>query len=285
MPRVAENEPHYTFRLMRVETIEDELGFPIRTETPTDVTWEPRSATTIIGNVLEPPFGAGAWWGYRIGLEGVVAEWLADEVDNFRHMTEILRDPEALEDYLKSREFDPNHSVGDAQDRGNEAHDFLEAMMNGVPWVGPFTPHIESIQRWLEKVLFPQIANGHPKYGAYISHDTEGKVFHTRENYAGSFDLALTWEAGTEITDLKTHKPANGFTKPGQGPAYLKDRVQCLFYRKAWEHMGKGPTCGQRVMVARDNRARDVLEDTREVPDELWLKILELDRILEEVGK
>jgi hypothetical protein len=245
---------------------------------PTEHTHKLRSVTTIIGAVIPKPFGAGAWWGYRVGMEGVAT--LLDALSEMPRPATA----EGVEAVLKGQGYDPNRSLESAGGRGTAAHNVLEALAAGDRKTAERRAAFELDSEgtnYSSAVISWWDAQDWTERGDVVS---ERPVWSFRHGYQGTLDLAILESVGVngvEILDLKTHKPASGFTKPGFGPAYLSDLVQLRAYRIAWEEMGLGSTIGQRVIIARENG--NWLEDRREVPAELWLQCLEMDRLLREV--
>jgi hypothetical protein len=284
MGRVAGDEPGYTFALCRVsyedaERTPDEIlkgGKPgkRRVLTPTDDAIVLPSASTIIGEVLAKPPSAMAWWGYRVALQAVY------DMPDGRYDS-----AEELEEHIKANGgATPNTSLEDAGDRGNQAHEVLECLAAGKNDKAAMIAQDEAkyegteygkavIDWWIQRVE-PCLDTG--EITQVLS---EVKVWSLDDKYAGTFDLALHWEEfnpGWEILDLKTHKPASGFTKPGKGPAYISDVTQIRAYRKAFEECGLGDTVAQRVIIARDKDYRGKgrwLEDRREVPYEFFRQL------------
>jgi hypothetical protein len=296
MARIAGDSPHYEFRLCRIT----KSGIA----KPTSYGFGLVSVSTFIGEVMGKPAGAMSWWGYRIGLDGVVEALIDGEsIDDL--------DREALEELLKQRGVSPNMRRDEAGKRGNNAHQILEWLAQGYNAEEP----PQSVQTWNsnnDEVAFRTIAEAYAedeertegtRYGFAVIDwwDTqiqpfidngligavraEVPVWSLLLGYAGQFDLAVLWVPpefdhppglyaeqyadGWEIVDLKTHKPAEGFTKPGKGAGYVSEAAQILAYRMAWEEMGLGKTIGQRTLVARDKTYRGAcwVEDFREVDE------------------
>lgn len=250
MPRLAGNDPGYEFRIMR--------SGPGGSKTASPWGFTLDSVTTIISEVIPKPFAAGTWYGYRLGLEAVNGKDLRGIPD--------------LEAYLTSRGFNPNQRLDSTRDRGYIAHDVLELLV-GEPDAG-----IALGVCYVEESLFGT-KYGRGVYDWWLSQTatfrarvrSEVPVWSLKLGYAGTADLIVP---GAEILDLKTHKPAAGFTKPGQGPAYLGDLVQLRAYAMAWEEMGNAALQKSRIVIARSNGKW--LEDTRQVPESFWLKCLEM---------
>jgi len=258
MARIAGDSPNYEFRLCRMVE-----GIPI----PTSHGFGLPSVSTIIKATLGKPASAMSWWGFRIGLDGVVAA-LADG-----ESLEGLA-PEDLEELLKARKVSPNMRLKEAGDRGNAAHAVLEDLAAGEysearksavaeeTEVG--TRYGWAVIEWWEARIQEMIDSGN-----ILEVRSEVPVWSIEHRYAGQLDLAILWDGpkAWEILDLKTHKPASGFTKPGAGAGYLSDSLQIMAYRKAWEEMELGETIGQRIIIARDRayRGSSWLEDNREV--------------------
>lgn len=271
---IAGDADFYTFAMCRVhEGEKDGKGEVIpRWLEPTENEFDLDRVTHIISEVLAKPPQAMAWWGYRIAMQGIaaLAPLEITEGATAEEVEKIVRETVGL---------DPNRTLDEAGNRGQAAHDVLEALALGD------RPTAESIAE-------TEYANDGTQHGRAVIAwwDAQGfdltmvvsekRLWSLRHGYAGSTDLAVLeqpGQAGTEIVDLKTHKPASGFTKPGFGPAYLSDLVQVRAYRIAWEEMGFGPTVGNRIIIARENGKW--LEDRREVDPALWFTILEAYRI------
>jgi hypothetical protein len=271
MGRIAGDAPGYTFRLCRVKGD----GAIV---TATRYGFEMPSVSTFIGEVMGKPAGAMSWWGFRIGLKGV-AELLERDVTA---LIDAGNDPEALEAVLKEAGINPNMKLEEAGDRGDAAHTVLEKLAAGDHAAASSLAAQETLEQgteygqaviefWNDEIQ-PEI-----DAGAITQVLSEVPVWSIKHWYAGTFDLALLWSSegdlsenvkdGWEILDLKTHKPASGFTKPGFGPAYVSDVTQIRAYRMAFEELGAAETIGQRVIVARDKAYRGVryLQDAREV--------------------
>jgi len=287
MARIAGDAPGYSFRLCRMTN-----GFA----TPTSHGFDLISVSTFIGDVMGKPAGAMSYWGFRIGMSGVVDALAEGEaLDGL--------DAETLEELLKQRGVSPNMRLAEAGDRGNNAHQILEWIAAGWDEEGPEAnaeepsfrmvaeAYAEDEERtagtrygwgvieWWDQQVQPQIDCG------YIDEvHAEVPVWSLKHRFAGQFDLAIHWsdraaeggqEPGYEVLDLKTHKPASGFTKPGQGPGYVSEAAQIRAYRMAWEEMGLGKTIGQRIVLARDRayRGQTWVEDFREVSEDFVLAL------------
>lgn len=255
MPRLAGDKKSYTFRMMR--------NGPGGALTASPYGFELDSVTSIIGEVIPKPFAAGTWYGFRMGLEGIA--------ENPSAFSPGLG-ADKLEENLKKVDWDPNKRLDKSRDRGYVAHDVLELFAHGEDEIA------------LGVCLVEEELYG-TRYGAAVAAwwalngatglHSEVPVFSLANRYAGTVDLI---KPGKEVIDLKTHKPAVGFTKVGKGPAYLSDLIQVRAYRMAWEEMGNAPLQGNRIVVVRSNGK--FLEDTREVSEELWLKTLEMYRLM-----
>jgi hypothetical protein len=265
VPRIAGDNPGYTFALL------DQSG----EERSSEYRFELPSVTTILTEVLSIPAGAMAWWGFRIAVRGVV------ELATALGAEHLPLDEAELEHELRAAGFDPGRSLSDAADRGRAAHQVLEYLALGARDQAEIAAAEEEardgtrygravIAWWDERVTWDGWHAEHP-------------VWSLRHGYAGTADLiAWTDDGVLEVVDLKTHKPASGFTLPGRGPAYFKDLLQIRAYRLAWEEMTGATTTGQRVVVARENGAW--LEDTREVSAETWLGVLHLYGLMQAFG-
>lgn len=290
MPRVAGDEPGYTFALCQVTYEDVELTAAEILEgkqerrivlTPTDDAIVFPSASTIIKETLGKPASAMAWWGFRIGVDKVTEIIAAgDGVDILQ-----CEDRGSLEAVLKEHGANPNMTLDSAGDRGNSAHGILELLADGQLGEAEDAAAVEAresgteygfaVLEWWNEQVQPFIDSGQ-----ILEVRSEQRVWSLEDRYAGTFDLALLWswdagddeKRGWEVLDLKTHKPAQGFTKPGQGGGYLSDVIQIRAYRKAFEEMGLGRTIGQRVILARDKayRKQRWVEDRREADYELF---------------
>jgi hypothetical protein len=268
--RIAGDAPGYTFRLCRVQG-DGALVVPTR------YGFEMPSVSTFIGEVMGKPAGAMSWWGFRIGLKGV-AELLERDVTA---LIDAGSDPEALEAVLKDAGINPNMKLKEAGDRGDAAHTVLEKLAVGDNAAAASLAAQETLEHdtgygWAVIEWWAEQIAPHLESGAIVEVLSEVPVWSIKHWYAGTFDLGILWSPegehesirdGWEILDLKTHRPASGFTKPGSGPAYISDVTQIRAYRMAFEELG-GVTIGQRVIVARDKAYRGVryLQDDREVP-------------------
>lgn len=281
---VAGNNDYYTWRLVK----ETELGSVIvEDEEPLLF---PR-ISHIIKEVVAVPPSAMAWWGFRIFRDGIVDAFGEDPMT----AAEAVESAEALEALLKERGVNPNMSRDSAGSRGTAAHTVLELLAGGEPMMAEGEADIEAaefgteygravIAFWQEKVQ-PFIEDGQ-----ILEVLSEKRVRSIRHWYQGTFDLGIKWApsyiaempdedlpGGWEILDLKTHKPADGFTLRGAG--YDSDAFQIRAYRMAFEEMGLGKTIGQRTIVARGTGKRAAgtyLEDAREVSEQAVKNIIAL---------
>lgn len=282
MPRLAGNDPGYRWELSP-ETLEWVL---IDKNTGEATQWRfdqspvlsLDSVTTILKETLGKPAGAMSWWGYRVALNGVADSLQADPdaiID--------AADASALEGLLKERGISPNMSLDSASSRGTNAHTVLEVLADGNPQYAEElaaeevdtagTQYGYGVIAWWDTMIAPHIANGE-----ILEVVSERPVWSLRLGYAGTLDLAIHWrDWDWEVTDLKTHKPAAGFTKPGQGCAYISDVIQIGAYRRAWEELGLGKTTRQRVVIARENGKW--LEDAREVEPGIFDHLLQVYRM------
>lgn len=286
MARIVGDSPNYRFALMRLVEVKD----GVHAWRATDYTFDLPSVSRIKEETLGIPSGAMAWHGYRIAIAGMAemfgdTDAVADALDN--------HDAKTIEAVLRERGCDPNKALSETADRGAEAHDVLELLANEKRTQAEKLAAKETKERgtlygqavinaW-DQEYAPYIANG-----SILEIRTELPVWSLKWGFGGQFDLAVHWIAGNEmsnrpqgwsIDDLKTHKPADGFTKPGRGPAYLSDVVQARFYRMAWEEMGLGPTVGNRIIIARGEGTKTAgkfVMDDREVPEALCRGLLEL---------
>jgi len=258
LPRIAGDNPGYQFRMMR--------NGPGGKLTATPYGFELPSVTTIISATIPKPFSAGAWYGYRMGIEGVLAEYKGKA---------LPANAEMLEKKLSERGLNPNQQLDVSRNRGFAAHDVLELLAKGEEArandlarreeAEDSTAYGRAVLRWWKEV------------GRFHTWKAEQPVFSLKHGYAGTADLI----SATEVVDLKTHKPMVGFTKDGKGPAYLSDLIQLRAYRTAWEEMGNPAPQGNRIVIARPNG--NYLEDNREVPESLWLQCIEMWNHLKEV--
>lgn len=276
MSRLVGDSPTYRFSLMRLDTVQTKNG-PIRKWKATDHTFDLPSVSLIKDQTLGIPSGAMSWHGYRVAIEGM-KEILRDP----EALVPALDDPELLEEHLRERGCDPNKSLTAAADRGSKAHDIFELIANGKRDEAEELAKKELIDdgtQYGRSVItaWNQEYQGAIDSGQITEVLTELPVWSLRYGYGGQFDLAVRYTEGWSIDDLKTHKPADGYTKEGGGPAYLSDLVQARLYRMAWEEMGLGPTIGNRIIVARDReyRGKSYVPDNREVSVEFVEKLLE----------
>jgi len=258
LARIAGDNPGYQFRMMR--------NGPGGKLTATPYGFELASVTTIISATIPKPFSAGAWYGYRMGIQGVL--------DEFKGKA-LPASADVLEKRLSEQGLNPNQQLDVSRNRGFAAHDVLELLANGKDGDAAevarreerdsSTSYGRAVLRWWEEK------------GKGTKWKAEQPVFSLKHGYAGTADLV----SATEVVDLKTHKPMVGFTKAGKGPAYLSDLIQLRAYRLAWEEMGNAAPQGNRIVIARPNG--NYLEDYREVPESLWLQCIEMYKHLEEV--
>jgi len=268
LARIAGDNPGYQFRMMR--------NGPGGKLTATPYGFELASVTTIIGATIPKPFSAGAWYGYRMGLEGVMAEYKGRS---------LPADAEMLERKLSEQGRNPNQQLDVSRNRGFAAHDVLELLATGAEDEAhnvsrreesdSGTAYGRAVLRWWEEKGCP---DAYDRKNKNFKWKAEQPVFSLKHGYAGTADLI----SATEVVDLKTHKPQVGFTKPGKGPAYLSDLIQLRAYRTAWEEMGNPAPQGNRIVIARSNG--NYLEDFREVPESLWLQCIEMYKHLKEVS-
>lgn len=253
MSRFAGDTPEYEFRMMRKgiggSLTASPFGFSLT------------SVTTIIGETIPKPFAAGAWHGYRLAIEALQGRDLRGIAD--------------VETQLKTEGKNPNQRLADDAARGHIAHDVLEMLANGDEECALGAAEVE---RELFGVMYSYATVSWWNTVAGKKYLPERPVWSIRDGYAGTADLILP---GKEIVDLKTHKPAAGFTKEGFGPAYLSDLVQVRAYRSAWEQMGNGSIPANRIVIVRPNGK--FLEDFREVPEELWDKCLEMYKLMKQI--
>jgi len=270
-PRIAADTNSYRFQMIDKNTGQ-----------PTEYGFDLPSVTSIIGDVLGKPAGAMAWWGYRVAIEGVAA------ISEF-HEDVMPSEPDDVETMLKEHGYDPNKKTSAAGSRGSRAHECLEYLANGQPSFAKLLSKTEQEEhgtKYCEAVIKWWDSKGYDDNDEVVV-VSERPVWSLRHVYSGTLDLAVgrnisgawTWT----LLDLKTHKPASGFTKPGQGPAYRSDLVQVRAYRSAWQEMGLGHTIGQRILIARENGTW--LEDKRQVPEELWLRIREVYDLMQQFGE
>lgn len=258
MGRIAGDNPGYTFRMMR--------NGPGGKLTATPYGFVLDSVTTIIGATIPKPFSAGAWYGYRMGLEGVVKNYGGRSVPS---------SAEVLEKRLSESGANPNQQLDVSRNRGFAAHDVLELLAGDER---ERALEVIARERATQDTLYGQAVlkwwdeEGHKK-----KWKAEQPVFSLKHGYAGTADLI----GATEVVDLKTHKPQVGFTKDGNGPAYLSDLLQLRAYRCAWEEMGNVAPQGNMILIARPNG--NYLTDNREVPEALWLQCVEMYNALKEV--
>lgn len=261
MPRLAGDDPGYRFRVVSGSGPDiTEYGFVLP------------SVTEILNETLGKPSGAMAHWGYYLALNGMVEALGEDPV------TYLAFTADEWKQELKDRGVAPTRVRDKAAVRGQAAHDVMEAV--GLGDLGQATQLAEmeieheqtrygqAVLRWWED-----------RRDDVIIAATERPVWSLDHGYAGTLDLVLDWsdEANGdyfEVADLKTHKPASGFTIEGKGAAYIGDVIQCAAYRQAWEEMNMGKIHGQRVIVARENG--EYLEDTREVDARVFNALVEV---------
>ena len=276
---LAEDRAYYTLRFVR--PLEDG-GYEVADD---DEGVELIRVSHFINEVLAKPPQAMAYHGFRTGLKGVHDALIDDP-----SLILDASNPEEIEAALKARGSTPRDALRSAGDRGNTAHKVLELLAEGnvhdagvmatketLEWGTHYSDAV--VDWWKEQVLYYQEKD---QIEDIVS---EKRVWSLDYRYCGTFDLGIKWkqgywpdgtmrQSGWEILDLKTHKPAKGFTLEGKGPAYVSDAVQCRAYRMAFEEMGLGKTIRQRVIVARENGR--YLEDTRSVPENVVAALRQL---------
>ena len=315
MGRIAGDATGYSYRLCRM------IG-PVAK--PTSHGFTLPSSTEVIGEVLAKPPSAMAWWGYRIGLTALSEAMLEDGGEVLQHaddpeqLEEFLKgrgvNPNMSLDSAGGRGTRA-HLVVECLAEGWNQKDVPEGVATLRDWAEALAMDEEFTEgtrygwagiEWWDSHIQPYIDSG-----AILAVLSEVPVTSLEDLFSGTFDLAILWadevkpivirtpgkrknleivtvlpyfEGGWSIEDAKTHKPANGFSKPGKGPGYISDAVQIKSYRKAVEEMAARPevfrspfppgakTVGQRAVILRDRayNGRSWLEDYRDVPYELF---------------
>ena len=250
MARLAADSPGYRFALIDKNTGK-----------PTAQGFDLDSVTTIIKAVTSGAFGAAAYYGYRLGI---AASMDAEAHDAESVMAEYER--------LKKHPYAPNRVRDKAGTRGTEAHDLLEALAKGetdAEYVR--AEHLDELDGYQRAVL-----SWWEKEGTKHVWDSEQVVWSLYHRYCGTFDL-LDVCCGNVICDLKTSKPAT-IKRPGRTEHFLQGDA----YRLARTEMtGEKHSERLRVYVAMpDGR---MLTDDREVPNGVFLDVLNLYRSMEEV--
>ena len=273
----AEDRSFYSYKLVRPA----EDGYEIA-----DDGFDLVRTSHFIKEVLAVPPQAMSYSGFRIGMTGVYQALVEDpnsvlEADS----------AEALEAALKERGVTPQTALRAAGARGTAAHLVLELLADGerqdaeveytrekMDWG---THYGEAVITFWDECVQPYIDNG--EIEEVLSEHRVTYLAQGRQmGWVGTFDLGLRWAqgywpdgtmrpAGWEILDLKTHKPARGFTKEGQGAGYVSDAAQIRAYRMGFEDDGNPRPIGQRTIVARENGK--YLEDSREVSEEFVLRL------------
>jgi hypothetical protein len=226
MARAAGNDSHYVWRLKGREG-QCDIRLP--------------SVTSIIKAVMAPSMGGMAWWGAKLALE-----WAGGDYEAY-----------------KKSDKNPNAARDKAGDRGNAAHEYLEALVeytNEAP--EPTTPYEQAVQSWWNDNM-----PGWEVIGC------EEPVYSLRHGYAGTVDLVRR-HIGTgkiEVMDLKTHK----------GAARFEDHAQVAAYDLALREMGVIPEGAEHaVLLAREDGTYEV--SNRWVNPEIFLKLRD---VYEEVSK
>jgi len=273
MGRIAGSNPGYRFHMMR--STED--GFE-----ETEYGFDLPSVTTILKETCGPPPSAMSYYGMRIGLGGM-ADLLSDPEATVEAVSNAS--PEYLEEMLKQRGVTPRTALSKAGDRGNAAHYVLECLAEGR--------REEAVSRSDDETKYEETKYGEAVIAWWDSHDgfkdhdivSERPVWSLAKGYCGTLDLAVRrpvtdridklFGSDWEIWDLKTHKPASGFTKPGFGPAYISDLIEIDAYADAWNEMDLGwfakensYASAKGIVIARETGK--FLEDTRYVEDGLF---------------
>jgi hypothetical protein len=109
---------------------------------------------------------------------------------------------------------------------------------------------------------------------AYVDVAVEQVVWSERMGSRARYDLLGTLDGELELVDYKTHKAASP-----KFPAYIEDILQLRGYRMCREDMGLPVPTRQRVVLLQEDGTW--LEDTREVPPELFEAVLAVYRGME----
>lgn len=133
------------------------------------------SVTQIIKETVGIPFSAGAWYGYKMGVEAgreVDGDWKTPE--------EYYAEAKAIKN--------PNSELRNAGDRGNYVHDWLDAYATegncpAYPIPFEFQTRINGVQSWLEE--------NDPRFI-----ETEVRTASIEHGYAGTLDALVEFRAG-----------------------------------------------------------------------------------------
>lgn len=268
MGRIAGDNPYYEFRLVR--GIDRELDPRGKLAKVTDYGFTLPSVTTILDKVMGAPFSAGAWWGYRISIEGVSKLWKVIDVSEDRST-------EHIEELIREHGFDPTAKRDSAGERGSFAHDVLEFLAwKKNDWAEDCAVYEETYSgtKYCRGVIDWWNKEGMDKRDV----QPEVPLWSLEYGYAGTADQIIGIPrhsqnnddlVGYRVLDLKTHKPATHAK-----PAYLKDLVQVKAYGMAYEEMTGDKVLSYTVLVV-DEKGR-AFEDWRSVSEEMWLQALEL---------
>lgn len=257
MTRAAGDSPSYRFVLQNKATGEFEESQVI--ELP--------SVTSIIHRNLAAP--ALVPWAYRQTVESVeilLEAWSKSEED-----PSSVFDPTFYEDdldaLLTEARLRPEDIRDEAAERGQAAHAWLERHAAGMEdhptmrHIGPNLYEVGVTDWWNEK-----------KPLVYAS---EKLLISLRYQYAGTVDLIWVDKRGKVVlTDLKTRD--NTWTT-----AYESDLIQVAAYKQAWEEMTGKVIDRTSVLIVKPDGSW--IEDSRSLPFESFLALLELDNLLKGV--
>ena len=227
--------------------------------------------TRIIGAILAKPYLIE--WYYRqtrdsvAGMMDVYYHEFDDPHFTSEDLLEELTDAEDLDELLKQNRMRQMDLRDERRDEGIAAHTFLQHLAERQLEAGE-----EAAYTLAERMLDNSVADGFQIATAnwWLEEKpwviaTEQVLYSLKHRYAGRCDLVRA----SGITDLKTRKLEAGM--------YESDDIQTAAYKVAWEEMGG--TCNSRsVLVIREDGTYD--EYPCVLPDEAWLHIRELYRLL-----
>jgi len=274
MGRLAGDSPNYTFSCLN------------QNGEPTDVRFELPSSTTIIKKVLGSSGGGMAYWGFKLGIQSQHPKTTPDKI-------------EELYSRAKWGPYAPNKQRDSAGDRGTFAHWVAEKAALGFTVATDedgktYKLEIDNLEldgysraalKWLKDHGIPQPQLDVEPYGTVYA--VEKTVYSLKHGFAGTADLLIKSHRQTfsdsglwpiiEVVDWKTHKPAKG-----KHPAYFDDLLQLSSYSIAIEEMGGCSVYGTRVVILQEDG--NYLEDDRWVCEDVFLKVLDVYREMQEVS-
>lgn len=235
MPRVAADNPHYTFVLRN-----DNTGRYVQ-----DVTIELPSVSTVIKRTLAK--SALPAWVFKTtrdiitGIASLIQEGEL-EVEDF---LDTFTDPDMASEWMKENRLRPEDVTTDASKRGTEKHEFLERLAKVA---------LKEDEETAERVAREHLEDPDPYARAiakwWIAEPreivaSEKNLWSLRDGTAGQLDIAWRSAVGrTIVTDLKTRRAGLG--------VYDSDFIQVAEYARMWREMfGEGAEGS--ILLAQDD--------------------------------